>query len=191
MLEPKSIYPGNSTAWYAGHDANGDGIGEDLSVGYTCRLRVIGTAIDRAVVTLVADDAGNLNRRFLVALTPVETAALVATEYTIVIDIAKAAANWAATDEGKLTILSVPAEASHLDWLKEHRTRLLEAKMEAIGGVPQEVWNGRYGNKVKYTVMTYAQICEALDRVDVEIAAETSVAAGGSRRAHTGLVWAH
>lgn len=193
MLEPKSIYPGNSAAWYAGHDANGDGIGEDLSVGYTCRLRVIGTAVDRAVTTLVADGSGNANRRFLVALTPAETTALVAADYIVVIDIANASANWAATDEGKLTILSVPAaEPTELDRLKELRAALQAAQLAAVGGSVQEVWNGRYGNKMKYVTMTYNQIKAALEDVNRMIADEERVAAGGSRRGGgVGIVWAH
>ena len=63
---------------------------------------------------------------------------------------------------------------------------------ESIGGMPTEVWNGRYGNKVKYQAMTYPELRTELANVEREIANEERVAAGGSRRGGgVGIVWAH
>ena len=83
------------------------------------------------------------------------------------------------------------APATTLERLQAHREKLLDAKDEAIGGTVVEVWNGRYGNKMKYNAMTYDQICAALVRVDREIAGEQRLAAGGSRRGAVGLIWEH
>lgn len=81
--------------------------------------------------------------------------------------------------------------ATTLERLQAHREKLLDAKDEAIGGSVVEVWNGRYGNKMKYTAMTYDQIVDALLRVDREIAGEERLAAGGGKRGAVGLVWQH
>lgn len=82
-----------------------------------------------------------------------------------------------------------PIPATTLERLEAHREKLLDAKDEAVTGTPVEVWNGRYGNKMKYQTMTYDQICTALERVEREIGAEQARLAGRPRRAPVSLVW--
>lgn len=79
--------------------------------------------------------------------------------------------------------------ATALERLQAHREKLLDAKDEAIGGTVTEVWNGRYGNKMKYVTMTYEQICDALARVDREIAAEQAAANGLRSRRPIAVMW--
>ncbi len=81
--------------------------------------------------------------------------------------------------------------ATELDRLKALRTALQDAQLEAVGGRVTEVWNGRYGNKMKTITMTYDQIKAALQDVEREIAAQERVAAGGGRRASVAVVWAN
>jgi hypothetical protein len=85
----------------------------------------------------------------------------------------------------------IGTETSEIDRLKALRIVLQDAQLNAVGGGVQEVWNGRYGNKMKYVTMTYDQIKTALEDVNRMISAEERVAAGGIRRGHTALVWCH
>ena len=82
-----------------------------------------------------------------------------------------------------------PEPATTLERLQAHREKLLDAKDEAVGGTVVEVWNGRYGNKMKYQAMTYDEICAALERIEREIAGEQAVLAGRGRRAPVSLIW--
>lgn len=79
--------------------------------------------------------------------------------------------------------------ATALERLQAHREKLLDAKDDAVNGAVVEVWNGRYGNKMKYQPMTYEQICTALQRVEAEIAGEEAKASGFGRRRAIGLGW--
>ena len=80
---------------------------------------------------------------------------------------------------------------SEVDRLTRHLSRLREALDDAICGQVVEVWNGRYGNKMKYNQMTYEQIEQAITRCERRLADEQRVAEGGSRRGAIGLVWEH
>lgn len=82
-----------------------------------------------------------------------------------------------------------PEPQTALERLQAHREKLLDAKDEAVGGTVVEVWNGRYGNKMKYQAMSYEQICTALERVEREIAGEQAILAGRGRRAPVSLIW--
>lgn len=82
-----------------------------------------------------------------------------------------------------------PEPQTALERLQAHREKLLDAKDEAVGGTVVEVWNGRYGNKMKYQAMSYEQICTALERVERDIAGEQAVLAGRGRRAPVSLIW--
>lgn len=192
-LEPVTIFAGNSaTLSLIGHRLT-NGTLADLTTGYTCRLRVSGTTVDRVVTVMVADpeNAASLNRYFAPVLLPSETA-LAAGEYIYILDIANAGTNFANTRQGLLTVSAVPAEpATELERLKVHREALLDARDAAVGGSVIEVWNGRYGNKMKYSAMTYAQITDALYANKREIADEELAASndGRSRRA-INLRWA-
>ena len=57
------------------------------------------------------------------------------------------------------------------------------------GGTVVEVWNGRYGNKMKTQAMTYAEIQAALVEVDRMIAAEQAVSNGLPRRRPVAVRW--
>lgn len=82
-----------------------------------------------------------------------------------------------------------PEPQTALERLQAHREKLLDAKDEAVGGTVVEVWNGRYGNKMKYQAMSYEQICTSLERVEREIAGEQAILAGRGRRAPVSLIW--
>lgn len=83
----------------------------------------------------------------------------------------------------------IGTETTELDRLKALRTALQDAQLAAVGGGVQEVWNGRYGNKMKYVTMTYDQIKAALEDVNRMIADEERVAAGGGRRSPVMVAW--
>lgn len=84
----------------------------------------------------------------------------------------------------------VAAEPTELERLQAYKEKLLDARDQAAdGGLVAEVWNGRYGTRMKYSPMTYDQIEKALLQVDRDIAALERVAAGGTRRAPIGITW--
>lgn len=78
-----------------------------------------------------------------------------------------------------------------LEWLTLHLSRLKDALNDAISGSVVEVWNGRYGNKMKYTQMTYEQIEQAIIRCERRIEGEQRLAEGGSRRGGIEIVLEH
>jgi len=82
-------------------------------------------------------------------------------------------------------------EPTELERLTALKAALQAALLKAAGGTVVEVWNGRYGNKMKYQSMKYAEINAALVEVDRLIAGEQRLAAGGSRRGAVELVWKH
>lgn len=199
MTETASIYKGENAGPWRVAIPLADGSLPTLPGAYTCRIKVSGTAIDRAVTDIGPDDDGVANKRFVAGLTPTEANTLTAnvpdgTHYLLAIEVANVAAGLRKELHIILTVgqkvfdNAVTVETpKHLDWLKEQRTQLMEAQMNAIGGVAQQVSNGRYGNEVRYQIMTYDQISEALFRVNKEITAIS----GGRRRGHTQVVWGH
>jgi len=84
-----------------------------------------------------------------------------------------------------------PVAQTELERLTALKAALQAALLKAAGGTVIEVWNGRYGNKMKYQAMKYAEINAALVEVDRLIAGEQRLAAGGSRRGAVELVWKH
>lgn len=88
------------------------------------------------------------------------------------------------------TVIETVAEPTELERLQAYKEKLLDARDQAAdGGLVGEVWNGRYGTRMKYITMTYAEIAKALLQVDRDIAALERVASGGSRRAPIGITW--
>jgi hypothetical protein len=193
MTETASIFKGDTGGpWNVGHRLD-DGTLATLGVTYTCSIKVAGTAIERAVTDKTGDD-----KRFIAALTPTETNTLTPGQYVVAIEVINNSLTPPLRVETHIILTvseqivgsdHVPPAATELDRLNALKTALEDALLIAAGGAPVEVWNGRYGNKVKYQTMSYDQIEAALARVKRDIAAEERVAAGGSRRAPIGVFW--
>lgn len=191
MLDTKTIFQGETPTWHAGHDTDGAGTMADLSTGYACQVKVLDTAINRAV-TALTDDKFN----FIVSLTSAETAALVPGTYIVAIQLSKAAINFDGEDHGILVIEGSAFVAPYavepptrIERLQAREAALEDALDEAISGGVSEVWNGRYGNRMKYEKMTYAEIETALIRVRAQIDDETRKASGGGIRSPIGVSW--
>lgn len=193
MTETASIYKGDTAGpWNVGHKLD-DGTLATLTGSYSCTIKVSGTAIERAVT-----DKNGGNTRFIAALTPTETDTLPAGQYVLALEVANATLTPPLKVEthiiltvldqvvGSTSTVSPPTELDRLNTLKE---ALEDAQLSAIGGATVEVWNGRYGNKMKMIAMSYDQIEAALSRVKRDIAAEGRAAAGGSRRAPVSVAW--
>lgn len=82
-------------------------------------------------------------------------------------------------------------EPTELERLTALKTALQAALLKAAGGTVIEVWNGRYGNKMKYQAMKYSEISAELMRVEQQIEGETNLAAGLKRRRGIGLAWSN
>lgn len=88
------------------------------------------------------------------------------------------------------SIIEEDATPTELERLRAYKEKLLDARDQAAdGGSVAEVWNGRYGTRMKYNAMTYDEIVKALLQVDRDIAALERVDSGGSRRSPIGIVW--
>lgn len=195
MTDSQSIYKGDTAGpWNVGVTGD-DGNLVTITAPWTCAIKVAGTAIDRAVPDRTVD-----NKRFIAALTPAETLTLADGQYVVAIEIENATTTPPVRREHHIILTvtkhvvgstDMPEPPNRIDRLRAREEALEDALDEAIGGKPVEVWNGRYGNKVKYEAMTYSQIETALERVRGQIADETRVAAGGARRGAIGLVWNH
>jgi len=184
MLEAQTATQGDSVGdWLVGHAI--DGVDQNIST-YTCQVKVE-SYVDRAVSVRTGD-----NLKFVVSLTSAETAAMPVGQHIISVIVANAGSGYHQQVNGILTIQdSTPEPATELDRLTALKEALQDAALTAVGGSVVEVWNGRYGNKMKYQPMKYAEIRAELVEVDRLIAAEQAVAAGGSRRGAAGLFWKH
>lgn len=193
MTETASIYKGDTAGpWLVGHVLD-NGALATLTGSYTCKIKVAGTAIDRAVTDLAVG-----NDRFIAALNPVETDTLAAGQYVVAIEVANASLIPPLRIEQHiiLTVAEqiigssyVPEAATELERLTALKAALQDALLKAVGGTVVEVWNGRYGNKMKTQAMTYAEIQAALVEVDRMIAAEQAVLNGLPRRRPVAVRW--
>jgi len=191
MLEAKTIYAGDSVELaLVGHRLS-NGALVDLSAGYTCAVKVFGTAIDRPVTALVADEDGNLNRYFLVALTGVETTGLAVDAYPYAVTIAKAADSFRQTDEGTLTVITLPgAQPDPVAELRAELAAVRAARIDLMTGkVVQKIRTGRYATEMWYATATLADYDRMIATLEREIAAAEAVVAGRSKRRPIGLVW--
>lgn len=84
-----------------------------------------------------------------------------------------------------------PVAQTELERLTALKAALQAALLKAAGGTVIEVWNGRYGNKMKYQAMKYSEISAELMRVEQQIEGETNLAAGLKRRRGIGLAWSN
>ena len=157
-----------------------------LAAGETVSTQTVAW-IDRAGTTSPSDSvASNISRVWLAVGTPGGRAIWTITAQT----------NQGRTFEAALAVdvvVNAYAEpgGTELDRLAALKAALQDAALTAVTGSVVEVWNGRYGNKMKYQSMKYAEIQAALVEVDRLISAEQSVAAGGPRRGAVGLLWKH
>jgi hypothetical protein len=193
MTDTLSIYRGDTAGpWNVGVTGD-DGALVNISAPWTCKIKVAGTAIDRAVGDRTVD-----NLRFIAALTPAETDTLEIGVYVVAIEIENTTTTPPLRREHHIVLTvtrhvvgssDMPEPPSEIDRLTALKEALEDALLTASSGSPVEVWNGRYGNKVKYQTMSYDQIEAALSRVKRDLAAEQRVAAGGARRAPVGVFW--
>lgn len=193
MLEAKTIYQGETPTWLVGHDTDGNGTLADLSSGYTCKIKLAGTAIDRAVTVF---EAGNLH--YIVSLTSAETTALAVGQYIFAIQIANASLGFNSEDQGILTVntqivdgTDTPDIASlELADLKQDRADVWSAIMASARGERiKDVW--RDGRRVMRENMKVSELNDLLYRIDRMIQTkefEMGTSTRPGRRA-IGLIW--
>lgn len=193
MLEAKTIYQGETPVWHAAHDTDGAGTLADLSSGYTCKVRVVGTAIDRAVSALTVD-----NKNFVVSLTKAETTALAAGAYIVAIQLENTSLGFNAEDQGILTVNTQAIEGAEtpdiatmeLAALRQSRSDVWDAIMAAARGERiKEVW--RDGRRVVRENMSVKELREMLDLIDGMIRDKEIVMglASSPRRTAIGLAY--
>lgn len=196
MTDTQSIYKGDTAGpWNVGVTRD-DGSLETISAPWTCKIRVGGTAIDRAVSDRTAD-----NLRFIAALTPAETLALSEQQYVVAIEIENPTTTPPVRREHHI-ILTVEKHvvgssnlpdvaAMQLDMLREDRQQIWDAiAAKARGDLIKEVW--RDGRRLVNFDMSLADMRAVLDMFDAEIARREEVAGISERprRRAIGLLWA-
>lgn len=191
MFDAKTIYAGDSVELALAGRRLSNGDLADLSTGYTCNVKVFGTSIDRAVTTLAADEDGNLSRYFLVKLTEVETAGLSADSYPYAVTIAKAADGFKHTDEGTLTVITLPgAQPDPVSDLRAELAAVRAARIDLMTGkTVQKIRTGRYATEMWYASASLADYDKMIATLEREIAAAEAVAAGRPKRRPINLVW--
>lgn len=195
MLEARTVYQGDTPTWYAAHDLDGNGTLADLSVGYTCQIKVVGSAVDRAVTTL--DTAtGYVNKRFVCTLTEAETRSLSVGSHIVALQIANAAIGFAAEDQGILTIAAEAIGGTGGPDLATMEMNALQTARDDIwnailalgrGERVKEVW--RDGRRIVRESASLKDLNALLDVIDRQIAATTAVAAGRPRRRAIAIGW--
>lgn len=189
MLEQRTIYQGETPMWLVGHDTDGNGTMANLSSGYTCQIKVLGTAIDRAVTFLSAD-----NFYFMASLTAAETAALAQGSYIVAVKIAKAADNFNNEAQGILVVegsaFVAPYEgepANALAVLRQDRADVWAAMIGAAKGERiKEVW--RDGRRVVNDTWSYQQCKDMLAMIDAEIARQEEALGATPSRPRRGAI---
>lgn len=194
MLEAKTIFQGDTPSWLIGHDTDGAGALANLSSGYTCSIKVVGTSIDRSVSTLSDDDL-----YFVASLTKAETAALEIGNYIIAVQIEKTAANFTDEAQGILTVegsaFVSPYAGDPVTEVEALRAELVQVRAGRIalmtGGVVQKVRNGRYATEMWYATASLSDYNMMIATLEREIAAAEATAAGSPRRRPINLAWAN
>lgn len=192
MLEARSIHQGDTPAWNVGHDTDGSGTMANLSSGYTCKIKVVGTSIDRSVTALTTD-----NLYFIASLTKAETSALEVGNYIVAVQIEKAAANFTDEAQGILTVegsaFVSPYAGDPITEVETLRAELAQVRAGRIalmtGGVVQKVRNGRYATEMWYATASLSDYNMMIATLEREIAAAENVAAGGRKRMAIGTFY--
>ena len=197
MTETASIYKGDTGGpWNVGHRLD-DGSLTPLTVAYTCKIRVAGAAIERAVTDKTAD-----NLRFIAALTPTETNDLAAGQYVVAVEVENAALTPPLRAE-KHIILTVnehivgstfvPDLGDRTAELREELRQVRAARLSYFtGGVVQKARGGRYATEMWYAApKSLAEYDAMIATLEREIAIAEAVAAGKPKRGAIGLYWNH
>lgn len=172
----------------------------DLPGDYTCKLKVLGSAIERTITAVVPDDDGTPNKRFLVNLTKEETTGLtVGSLYRRVIQIESVSAGICEEDILDFTVSPGGIEPSDpfTPQTKVERLTAELAEMRAArlafmnGGTVKQAGSGRYGNQMTFENPTLKDYNEMIAILESDLDAELRIAAGGRRRGGIGLVWTH
>lgn len=191
-LEPVNIIQGESFGWLLWHDTDGSGTLADLSTGYTCRIVVGGTAIDRAVTDFApAYPGAAANTAFIAGLTPAETASLAEGQYIISTKLSNASIGFSGEQQGILTVetsapnLALPTE---LEELQADLVAVNVAIRKFIAGESvKEVW--RDGRRIVRNNPSYRDLLNHRDLLKRDIQALQNVEAGLPRRSAIGTFY--
>jgi hypothetical protein len=169
-----------------------DGTLATLTGSYTCKIKVAGAGIERAV-----SDKNGENTRFIAALTPSETTTLDAGQYVLAIEIENATLTPPLRLETHI-ILTVQEQIIGSDYVPsttvetevERITReLSEARAARAalmnGETVQEMW--RDGRRIIKKLPSLSEINATILTLERELADATSVAAGRPKRRAIGV----
>lgn len=194
MADTRTIFQGDSTGWYISR-AGASGL-VSLAAGYTCRIRVPGTAVDRVVTTLAPDDQGNADRQFYAELTPAETALFALGTYVVVIQLATNAGDYSDEDHhvlmieaqgiGGTTDPTPPTEADEIRAVLVQIKAAIEARID--GTAIREAW--RDGRRIIRETMSMTELLNLQQYYERKLEEAELAASGGRRRRAIPTRWA-
>lgn len=194
MADTRTIFQGDSTGWYVSR-AGASGL-VSLAAGYTCRIRVPGTAVDRVVTTLAPDDQGNADRQFYAELTPAETALFALGTYVVVVQLATNAGDYSDEDHHVLTVeaqgiggTTDPTPPTEADEIRAILVQIRAAITARINGTAiREAW--RDGRRIIRETMSMTELLNLQQYYERKLEEAELAASGGRRRRAIPTRWA-
>jgi hypothetical protein len=195
MTDTLSIYKGDTAGpWNVGVTGD-DGALVTITPPWTCKIKVAGTAIDRAVSDRTVD-----NKRFIAALTPAETDTLEVGLYVVAVEIENTTTTPPMRREHHIVLTvekhvvgttDVPAASeTEIERLTREISELKTQRINvASGNAVIDVW--REGRRIRKHVSTIDELNSLIRLLEGELVS-AQVAAGvtpTTRRRPIALVW--
>jgi hypothetical protein len=200
MTETASIFKGDTAGPWRVAAPLDDGTLPTLPASYTCKIKVAGTLIDRAVTDIGPDDDGTANKRFLAALTPTETLTLEAGQYVVAIEIE----NTSLTPPLRIETHIILTVKEHIvgsafvptlpDAIADIQAELAAVRAARLafmsGGAVKQAWSGRYGNRMTYDNPSLKDYNDMIYMLQRELEAAKNAECGLPARGRIGMQWA-
>jgi hypothetical protein len=195
MTDSLSIYKGDTAGpWNVGVPLD-DGTLATITAPWTCKIKVAGTAIDRAVADRTVD-----NKRFIAALTPAETDTLEVGQYVVAIEVENTTTIPPMRREQHIILTVAKHVVGSTDMptpdgtIERLTTEIAEAKAQrrlvALGKAAVDVW--RDGRRVRTPVQSLDQLnayIRTLEGELLEAQKEAGIAMTTSRRSAIGTYY--
>lgn len=196
MTDTQSIYKGDTGGpWNVGVTGE-DGALLTITAPWTCKIKVAGTAIDRAVADRTSD-----NKRFIAALTPTETDGLAAgSQYVVAVEIENTTTTPPVRREHHIILTVLKHVVGSTDMpvpdgdIERLTGEIAEAKAQrrlvALGKAAVDVW--RDGRRVRTPVQSLGELnayIRILEGELLEAQKEAGIAMTTSRRSAIGTYY--
>lgn len=192
MTETASIYKGDTAGpWNVGHLLD-DGTLATITGGYSCTIKVAGSAIERAVTDTTVD-----SKRFIAALTPTETDTLAVGQHVVAIEVVNNALTPPLRVETHIILTVseqivgssyVPVAETEVERITREISEARTARAAQMRGeTVQEIW--RDGRRIVRKIPSLKELNDLIFALERELVDATNVAAGRPKRRAMSLAW--